>query len=155
MLTKTVPITQAVLVAEGFYGIGFGCVKLSTLLLYRRIFPSQTLRGLCRFLWAIGITVVLCIFGMELAIVFQCHPIQGAWNPLLKAKCVDINKIFMGVSGANVATDLALLIVPLPHLWRLQIPLTTKIQLLGIFSMGGLYVSTILYGTRVTDIGTR
>ena len=41
----------------------------------------------------------------------------------------------------NVLTDFALLLVPIPELWSLQMRRDHKIQLIGIFSIGGLFVT--------------
>lgn len=39
----------------------------------------------------------------------------------------------------NIATDLALLIMPMPLLSQLQLPYTQKVALVGVFAIGGLY----------------
>ena len=44
------------------------------------------------------------------------------------------------MAGMNVLTDFILLLAPLPTLWRLQMPGGTKLQLMGVFCIGGLSV---------------
>ena len=43
----------------------------------------------------------------------------------------------------NIATDLALLIMPMPLLSQLQLPRTQKFALVGVFAIGGLYVLSL------------
>ena len=81
---------------------------------------------------------------MVLTAIFQCRPMRAAWDVTVKAQCIKINLAWMIMAGLNVLTDFILLIAPLPTLWRLQMPGETKLQLMGIFCIGGLYV----YSTR-------
>lgn len=73
--------------------------------------------------------------------IFQCRPIEGAWNPTLDADCVQIKAFWIVMGIMNVLTDFALLFAPLPQLWALQMRRDTKIELIGIFSIGGLLVT--------------
>lgn len=40
----------------------------------------------------------------------------------------------------NIATDLTLLVLPMPHLSQLRLPRRQKVALLGVFALGGLLV---------------
>lgn len=71
--------------------------------------------------------------------VFQCVPLRGVWDKTIDAKCgVDNYKFFYGNSIPNIMTDLALLALPIPSVWSLQIPRAQKVILSGIFVLGGL-----------------
>ena len=50
----------------------------------------------------------------------------------------------MIMAGFNVLTDLSLLVAPLPTIWSLQMRKGMKLQLMGLFCVGGLYVATPL-----------
>lgn len=112
-------------------------VKISTLLLFARIFPDPKFK---RFLWAIGIFVSTCTAINLLVDLFQCKPVQGAWNSSLDADCIQIKSVAMVMGAMNVLTDFALLFAPIPQLWNLHLRKDTKIELIGIFSIGGLFV---------------
>ena len=77
---------------------------------------------------------------MVLGAIFQCVPVQGGWDTTVKAKCIQINLLWMIMAGMNVLTDFVLLLAPLPTLWALQLPRAAKAQVMGIFCVGGLYV---------------
>ena len=129
---------QSVLASEVLYGPSIGAVKISTLLLFARIFPDRNFK---RALWAIGIFLSIYTAILVIAAIFQCRPISGAWDPTIKADCIQIKLVLMSIGGLNVLTDLFLLIAPLPQLWKLHIRNDTKYQLIGIFSIGGLSVN--------------
>ena len=73
-----------------------------------------------------------------LVIIFQCRPIRGAWDPTVEAKCVELNLVVMIMGGMNVLTDLILVCAPLPTIWGLQMETKVKLQLMGVFCVGGL-----------------
>lgn len=128
---------QSTIATELFYCPAIACVKFSVLLLYRRIFPNRHFRILTWFLAAFIVCYSLVLF---LGVIFQCMPIRGAWNPTIEAKCIDLGLIIVITSALNVLTDVLTLCLPLPLLWRLNLPKERKVQLTGIFLLGGLYV---------------
>ena len=137
---------QAVFAAEILYAPTIGIVKISTLLLFARIFPGQQFK---RMLWAVGIFISTYSAIMILAMVFQCRPINRVWDPTIKADCIDISKVWIVMASMNVLTDFLILCLPLPQLWKLQMRRETKIQLIGIFSIGSLFVP---YLSRYTQV---
>lgn len=74
-------------------------------------------------------------------IIFTCIPVQAAWDYSIEdARCIDILAYFYTVAGVNIATDLLLCFVPLPTVWRLQMPKGQKVVVCMIFGMGTLFV---------------
>ena len=126
---------------EILYALAIGSVRTSSLLLYSRIFPGRPFRIT---LWSVGVFVAACTGVQVLTAVFQCRPIQAACVIEISATCVDINLFFMIMAGLNVLTDLILLVAPLPTIWSLQMHRATKVQLMGLFCVGSLYVATPL-----------
>ena len=70
---------------------------------------------------------------------FQCMPTSLLWDPTgdPDGHCIDIIKFFVGNAVPNIVTDFALLVLPLPHIWRLQVPGTQKLFVLLAFVFGG------------------
>lgn len=60
------------------------------------------------------------------------------WDPSVKGRCINIHEYFIGIAVPNIITDIALLVMPLPYMWRLQVPLPKKIALMFVFVLGGL-----------------
>jgi hypothetical protein len=91
----------------------------------------------------IGLNVGYALaFG--LAVIFQCHPLDGAWRSWdgeYRANCVNIN--YLGWSGAavNIVFDIITLVLPMHVLSKLTMSLRKKIQILAMFAVGFLYVT--------------
>lgn len=123
--------------------LGFECVyvtavmlvKLSVLQMYLRIFPSRNFKWMA---WAIGAIVIAWWIAIVAVCVFQCNPIPKAWNQSLPGHCIDLKASFVGNAIPNIATDIAILALPVGQVWHLQVNLTQKISLLFMFLLGSL-----------------
>ena len=56
-----------------------------------------------------------------------------------QGKCIDLTVAFIISSVFNAATDIIMLILPLPLIWKLKLSTARRLQLMGIFLIGGLY----------------
>ena len=66
---------------------------------------------------------------------------NGFWDKSIDAKCtVNVTYFFYGQSIPNILTDVALLVLPIRFVWRLQARRYQKILLVGTLMTGGLYV---------------
>ena len=76
-------------------------------------------------------------FGIS---TFICYPPSVFWTGELEdGWCMDsrAQQKFYDANGAlNIAIDLAIYIVPIPMLWRIQLPIRQKILLTFIFGLG-------------------
>ena len=142
---------QSVFAAEILYALTIGLVKISTLLLFARIFPGPKFR---RVLWAVGLFISTYSAIMIITMIFQCRPFNRVWDPTVKADFIDISKVWIVTASMNVLTDALLLCLPLPQLWKLQMRRETKLQLMGIFSIGSLCVTNHHSYLFVTNAAT-
>lgn len=79
--------------------------------------------------WFISITIVNSM---------QCKPISSFWNPVGDYKCIDLILYFVGNSGANCAIDILTLALPIREVLRLQVSLSKRAGLCGIFLLGSM-----------------
>ena len=128
-------VQKAINAAEALYSIAIGTVKISTCLLFLRLIPR---RGFQLFLISLATFIGLYCFITIMITVFQCRPVAGAWDPTVISTCINISLAWEIMGAFNVLTDVALLLAPLPHLWGLHVPLRQKVQVIGIFCIGGL-----------------
>ncbi len=133
--TLSAYIDQATTASIILYIVSLAATKTSILLLYRRIFPN---RGFHAVIWAVGIFVVAFTTANVLFIIFSCHPIDGAWNPTIKAKCINTEAAILAVACMTIASDFIILGLPLPLVWKLHLPRMRKFQLTIIFLLGTL-----------------
>lgn len=70
----------------------------------------------------------------------QCKPIRFSWEqPLgVSGSCVDLRGAEIGAGVANTVADAAILILPWPMLWSLQMKRARKFQLCALFGIGFL-----------------
>jgi hypothetical protein len=74
-----------------------------------------------------------------LGISFLCVPLQAVWDPRIKGKCFQHEIVMWYVNGiVHIVIDLAIIVMPLPIVWKLQLPLAQKLLLSGIFGLGFL-----------------
>ena len=119
------------------YTLTITLVKISILLLYRRIFDTAAFK---RKTLVVG---VLCIIWFFIAIcleIFQCHPLSAAFDPemLSTDHCIDFQTYYEGVTASNIAMDIIMLLLPVHMVWRLRLPIKQRIVLSSIFMLGGL-----------------
>ena len=129
---------QSNFATEILYCPTMGMVKISTLLLFDRIFPVQKFH---RILQAVGLFISIYSSISVIVMIFQCRPVRGAWDPTVKADRIDLSNFWIFMSSMNVFTDFLLLCLPLPQLWKLQMCRRTKMQVMCIFSIGSLWVA--------------
>ena len=74
------------------------------------------------------------VFGIAL-----CIPRKKIWNPLMTTgHCFSVNALFQATGVFNVISDFAILILPMPCVWRLRMPFRKKILMTTIFATGFL-----------------
>ena len=142
-VNKTVPpcasfrsqVKKWVIATEIFYNAAITTIKLSILLLYARLFPFPHLK---RIIWSVSGFVVACWLTIILLTVFQCRPIRAAWDISVKGHCLRLNVAYIVLGTCNTITDMIALCLPMPLIWRLQTDKPRKVQLICVFSLGGL-----------------
>ncbi|KAH7018106.1 uncharacterized protein B0I36DRAFT_368153 [Microdochium trichocladiopsis] len=118
-----------------------GLIKVSILQLYLHVFPTPYMNKGVK-----GIYVLLALWtvGCMILTIFQCTPINAAWDKSLvrsgAAHCVDQGAYFIGVAVPHTATDVLILTLPLFELRKLQMPNWKKWAISGIFLLGGFIV---------------
>ncbi|CAI7652865.1 unnamed protein product [Penicillium palitans] len=119
-----------------FYVLTTPLVKISILLFYRRIFGMTYPIWFCMFL-SVGY-----FFSGWIAFLSYCRPVSYYWTQYAEpsgGKCVfKVYPFFITQSVVNMATDVLILLVPIPILWNLQMKRAQKILLSGIFLIGGI-----------------
>ncbi|RDW89702.1 hypothetical protein BP6252_01734 [Coleophoma cylindrospora] len=124
-------------ICELFYILTITLTKLSLLLFFRRIFPSEKF-NIC--VWIMIGFVIASNFSILMALTFQCLPFYGNWtnwaykvNPV---QCIDQYAAVFVAAGLSITHDAIILVMPLPLLWKLQLHWRKKVNLLFMFSVG-------------------
>lgn len=120
---------------EILYISAFTSAKLSILNLYLRIFSTKPMRRVTFILMAVVIMTWIC---ETLSAIFQCTPVHSIWDKSIHGHCVDQDAMFRFWSIPNIITDAIMLILPLPLVWKLQLPFDQKVGLTFTFLLGSM-----------------
>ncbi|KAI9694169.1 MAG: hypothetical protein M1822_003440 [Bathelium mastoideum] len=120
------------------YGTALTLIKISVLLFYVRIFDTRQFR---LRVYIVGALVIAWFFANMFTAIFQCNPIKKAWLATLPyGHCINPLTYIEGAHGANIVLDVIILALPVSGVWRLQMSMSRKIGVAGIFLLGGLSV---------------
>ncbi|CAF9932568.1 MAG: hypothetical protein ALECFALPRED_005328 [Alectoria fallacina] len=126
---------------EFVYSITVTTVKLSVLLFYHRMFPNAATTLKFRVgLYSLAVVSVILGLGTFIACVFECDLTSLYWDRTSYGLCIDMKAFLLSTAILNLFTDIAILILPISVVWKLQIKKSQKVAISGIFLLGGLYV---------------
>ncbi|PPJ57690.1 hypothetical protein CBER1_00166 [Cercospora berteroae] len=116
--------------------------KVSILMLYLRLSPEKW------FKFSIYTTMAFVTsftIATSLALVFACVPLARVWDPTVTdGHCLNPGKVYLSMAGMNAATDVIMLILPMPLLNSLNLAFRQKMGIMLIFGVGSLTMITSL-----------
>ena len=87
--------------------------------------------------------LIICYYtGAWLATIFQCTPVQKSWVKTVPGQCFNTATFFFVNAGFNIATDIAIMLLPVPVIRSLKLPLRQKIILSFVFAIGMVATAT-------------
>lgn len=109
--------------------------KLSLLTMYYRIFPVGNFR-----MWAytIGAFIIAWVVTIVFVFIFLCVPVKKMWYPDTPGHCVNQVATWCANAASTIASDLAILLLPIPRVLKLNISLIQKVSLGVAFGLGFL-----------------
>ena len=96
-----------------------GAVKISILMFYLRIFAAPRLRAILKLT---AVFVAALAIASSFAQFFQCTPLKSNWTSVntdgtpLAFTCVNTDGLQFSTGGLNLATDIWILLLPIPSL---------------------------------------
>jgi hypothetical protein len=114
---------------------GVTLIRLSFLVFYRRLVPSNRFRAICMATIVFVIVSWLALMG---ALLFQCKPFWAMWHVdyLATAKCVKPEYLFLAIAVVSFVADVIVFILPIPVVIRSGLPKGQKIHVLCVFFLG-------------------
>ncbi|MCJ1356672.1 MAG: hypothetical protein MMC33_006667 [Icmadophila ericetorum] len=125
---------------KGLYAAGIifplniAAAKFSLLAFYWRIFRVPSIRIPIYILATIITSWFIAVFIIAFC---ACIPTAKFWDFTIHGVCINLHNYYLALAIANSATDFALLALPLPLIWHLQITNIQKLELSGAFVIGG------------------
>ena len=134
--SKLVTWLKMNVVAEYVNGFARTLPKISTLFLYLQIFTTRPYRMAAYMIMSVIVTNLL--IGIILASVI-CQPFAYQWDKSIHGgRCLNISKFYQWITFPNILTDIAMLLLPLPVIYRLQKSRIQRIGLLLTFLTGSV-----------------
>jgi hypothetical protein len=111
---------------------------MSILWLYIRIFPSTNSH---RYFITTMVLLTMSVLILVPMVIWQCVPIYAIWDlHRSDARCLNVSRLAYANAAVNIATEVAILVLPIPLLQMLRVSKSTKAALYAIFGAGILYV---------------
>ena len=132
---------KALYVFEDIFPLCTAATKISILCLYKRIFSTRN-RTFANTLYVVGALQITWAIAGFFTTVFQCWPIDILWLPAEgimptgKPHCINLVHALLGLASLNTLLIAAVLIMPIPMVWSLQLELKQKVAICGIFVLG-------------------
>lgn len=121
------------LALELSWALSLSLSKTAILLLYGQLFRDSYMVVASR---ATAAVVLLWMVEVVVASLLMCQPIAENWTHIPGGHCGNQITIYFINGLVNLATDLTVILLPLPHLYRLRMPKHTKVGLGIVLSLG-------------------
>lgn len=116
------------------YSLAVAFPKLSILALYLRIFTEKRYRITT---WVLAAIISATAIAVSLTAIFQCSPVSYAWDKSIPGgTCINLALFYVCCSIPNVITDVAILLLPIPMIFKLHTNQSQKVGLSLIFLLG-------------------
>ena len=129
--SKLVLFAKMSIVFELAYAVAVTLPRLVLLALYLRISNQRPFRISCYTI--LGILIFYECLAITLTLT-TCVPLSMFWDPTVQGHCFDIIGWWRWSTFPDLLIDAAMLILPIPVIWGLNIPRNDKVGLLLTFS---------------------
>ncbi|KAF2967891.1 hypothetical protein GQX73_g5706 [Xylaria multiplex] len=134
-------IARYVNIVEILYGPVTFCAKYAVLRQLQSLFFSHrkkniTYKAIEALIWANLLFYVATTF----LFLFICTPREKIWNFAVEGHCLSHNDVVVTTPAINLLSDVTILLIPIAEVYKLQIPIKTKLNMAAIFAVGLLSV---------------
>ncbi len=91
-------------------------------------------------LYSLAAVSIVLGLGTFIGCIFECDLTTLYWDRTSYGLCINMEAFLLSTAILNLFTDIAILILPISVVWKLQIKKSQKVAISGIFLLGGLYV---------------
>jgi hypothetical protein len=134
-LDRIVLMAKFLVVAEILYVFNLVWTKLSILLMYYRIFHFPYFKKMA---YVIGAFCIAWVITITFLFIFICVPVEKLWTPDLPGHCIDQVSTWISNACSTILTDVLILLLPIPQVWKLQLRRPEKIGVTFAFCLGFL-----------------
>ena len=113
-------------------------IRISILLFYQRMFATSMNRAKYG-IWLLLALQIIYLVVFSLLPAFICQPLYKAWDPLEREKYMNDWYYYytqVALYSVSMSFDVILLVMPLYHVFKLQMPLRKRIGVAVMFMLG-------------------
>lgn len=136
-----ITLLKLIIPLQFLWTLSLGFSKTSILLLYAHLFRTENY-----IITAARATIVINVVwavGTILAASLVCQPFSMNWETISGGSCGDQVLWFIISGSINLTMNVAVIILPLPALYKLRLGIYKKLALVALFSLGFLYVRPV------------
>jgi len=118
------------------YLLAAHCTRASLVVLYRRLTVSPRFHVIC--LVYLGLNLAAYVTFTFLTI-FMCTPTSFYWDKsIVGGRCLNPGPLAIINGWLLIVLDIGALLLPVPTVWKMQLPRKQKLWLIGLFGLGFL-----------------
>ncbi|PHH71188.1 hypothetical protein CDD82_6688 [Ophiocordyceps australis] len=125
--------SQLFVPAPLLWAISAAFIKLSILFFYISIFTMANVR---KAVYVVIFLTVALLIAVLFESFFLCRPFAYTWDKTIPGVCGSTQDAYLAIAIVNLITDLCVVALPMPLLWRLKLPQRKKIAISAILSLG-------------------
>ncbi|KAB8074923.1 hypothetical protein BDV29DRAFT_156180 [Aspergillus leporis] len=141
---------KCVLAASVIYVPALAFAKLALLMLYYRLLGA--IHQLYMYIiYLVSSIVAGYSIALDLALIFGCTPVQKSWDmTIATGSCISQTGVYLATAITNTASDVVLILIPVPAVCGLRLPFIQKVMVLCMFSIG--FVTTSISIIRLATL---
>jgi hypothetical protein len=144
-------LEQAEYAASVAYGPAACSIKLTLLLIFTRLFVN--FQKMVIFTYIVMIAMVSYYLTMMVIKIRICTATAGSWNPQIQSTCFNEPALFLADTLMSVVTDFLVLLIPLPLIWKLNLPLKKRLKVIALLCTGAIAAATSIIQLVLWFIG--
>jgi hypothetical protein len=122
--------------SQFIYMVGITLPKVALLILYLKVFAD---RKVIIATWVVMCLLIGLCFSSVVALFAICQPFAYNWNKSIPGgHCGNFMAAYKYISIPNIVSDVAILLLPIPSLWSLNMSRWKKAGVFATFAVGGL-----------------
>lgn len=131
------PIRQIFFTVTAIFAPACTTLKFSILFFYHRIFIVRKFHIWCI---VVGVVTLAWMLASSLSSILACQPLAYYWDRSIPGgHCANVITLgYIITLPLDILTNIALLVMPMPLLWKLQMEFWKKVAVTGVFLLGSL-----------------
>lgn len=124
-----------------WYNLSLSLTKFAIVFLCLRVFAPSDWYKAC-----VAVLAFITLYTLYIIIISitPCLPIHAYWDSTVQGWCFPNAVLWFVNAGLNIFTDILVVLLPIPGIFKLQLPRKQRIGVSLVFALGFLYVTLLI-----------